>query len=264
MIMGRLLFVLLLGVSLFAAGTFRLYMKDGGYHTVSEYKVVGERVRYYSTERGDFEEIPVELIDLKKTVEERKSMEESSKAEAEAEKEESKAEADFRKEIASIPGDVGVYWISGAGLKPLKLAEQKIATSKKRQVLKVLSPLPLVAGKATVELDGDAATIVVDEVKPEFYFRMTREEQLAIYKLKPGKKGVRVVENIAIMPITNEVVEEPVVIETFRRQVGELLFKIWPTKALEPGEYAVVEFSPAVDSNSITLQVYDFSVREKK
>jgi len=71
------------------------------------------------------------------------------------------------------------------------------------------------------------------------------------------------VENIAIIPVSNEIVEEPVEVETFRRQVGELLFKIWPAKALEPGEYAVVEYSPAIDSHSITLEVYDFSVRSK-
>ena len=262
MIMGRTLFLLLLAVSLLEAMTIRLYMKDGGYHTVSEYKVVNDRVRYFSTERGDWEEIPLELVDLKKTADEQKSVEESTKAEAVAEKEESKAESEFRREIASIPSEPGVFWITGGSFKALKLAEQKIANNKRRQVLKVLSPLPMVAGKSTVEIDGDNSAFVVDEEKPEFYFRLAREERLAIYKLKPGKKGVRIVENIAIMPVSNELVEEPVEIETFRRQVGELLFKIWPTKPLEPGEYAVVEFSPPVDT-SLTLQVYDFSVRSK-
>ena len=263
MIMGRTLFLLLLAVSMLEAMTIRLYMKDGGYHTVSEYKVVNDRVRYFSTERGDWEEIPLELVDLKKTVEEQKSLDETTKADAIAEKEESKAEADFRKEIAGLPSEPGVFWITGGSFKTLKLAEQKIANNKRRQVLKILSPLPFVAGKSTVELDGETSAFIVNEERPEFYFRMAREERLAIYKLKPGKKGVRIVESVAIMPVTNEIVEEPVEIETFRRQVGELLFKIWPTKALEPGEYAVVEFSPAIDSTSISLQVYDFSVRSK-
>ena len=262
MIMGRMLFVVLLAVSMLEAMTIRLYMKDGGYHTVSEYKVVNDRVRYFSTERGDWEEIPLDLVDLKKTAAEQKTLEDTTKADAIAEKEESKAEADFRKEIASIPAEPGVYWITGGSFKTLKLAEQKIANNKRRQVLKLLSPIPLVAGKSTVELDGDTSAFVIDEEKPEFYFRLAKEERLAIYKLKPGKKGVRLVENVAIMPVTNELVEEPVEIETFRRQVGELLFRIWPTKPLEPGEYAVVEFSPPVDT-SITLQVYDFSVRAK-
>ena len=262
MIMGRLLFVVLLAVSMLEAMTIRLYMKDGGYHTVSEYKVINDRVQYFSTERGDWEEIPLELVDLKKTAAEQKTLDETSKADAIAEKEESKAEAEFRREIASIPAEPGVYWITGGSFKTLKLAEQKIANNKRRQVLKLLSPIPLVAGKSTVELDGDTSAFVINEDKPEFYFRLAKEERLAIYKLKPGKKGVRLVENVAIMPVTNELVEEPVEIETFRRQVGELLFRIWPTKPLEPGEYAVVEFSPPVDT-SITLQVYDFSVRAK-
>ena len=262
MIMGRTLLLLLLVASLLEAMTLRLYMKDGGYHTVSEYKVLKDRVRYFSTERGDWEEIPLDLVDLKKTQDEQKSLEESTKAEAVAEKEESKAEAEFRKEIASLPAEPGVFWITGGSFKTLKLAEQKITTNKRRQVLKVLSPLPFVAGKATVELDGDTSAFVIDEERPEFYFRLAKEERLAIYKLKPGKKGVRIVEDVQMIPVSNEIVEQPVEIETFRRQVGELLFRIWPTKALEPGEYAVVEFSPPVDA-SLTLQVYDFTVRSK-
>ena len=63
--------------------------------------------------------------------------------------------------------------------------------------------------------------------------------------------------------MSNEVVEQPVEVETFKRQVGEQLYKIWPTKPLEPGEYAVVEFTPPED-RSLTLQVYDFVVRTGK
>jgi len=263
MIMGRLLILLLLVTSLIEAGTIRLYMKDGAYHTVSEYKVLNDRVRYFSTERGDWEEIPLEMVDLKKTEKEQKEMQEATKAEALAEREETTAELEFRKEIASIPAAAGVYLIQGSQMKPLKLAEQKIVQNKRRQVWKYLSPLPLVAGKATDELDGDRSEFIVNEERPEFYFRLAKEERLAIFKLKPGKGGTRIVENIAIMPVTNEVIEEPVEIETFRRQVGELLFRIWPTKPLEPGEYAVVEYSPALDQGSLTLQVYDFSVRSK-
>lgn len=262
MIMGRILF-LLLSTAILASATIRLYLKDGSYHTVAEYKILSDRVRFYSTERGDWEEMPLDLIDLKKTQAEEKSTEATVKEQERFEKEEAKAEADFRKEIAAVPAETGVYWIHGTELRPLKLAEQKIATSKKRQVLKVMSPIPMVTGKSTVELDGDTSAFVIDEDKPEFYFRLAREEQLAIFKLKPGKKGVRIVENVTIMPVTNEVIEEPVQVETFRRQVGDLLFRIWPTKPLEPGEYAVVEFSPAIEQGMLNLQVYDFTIKAK-
>jgi hypothetical protein len=61
--------------------------------------------------------------------------------------------------------------------------------------------------------------------------------------------------------VVKEIAEELQEIETFRRQVGELLFKIWPTKALEPGEYAVIEYSPAIEGK-YSLQVWDFSVQK--
>src|ERR1700740_1949152 len=41
----------------------RLVLKDGTYQVVTKYQKVGDRVRYFSAERGQWEELPENLVD---------------------------------------------------------------------------------------------------------------------------------------------------------------------------------------------------------
>src|SRR5215813_2630838 len=117
----RALFILLF-VPLLMAANLKLYLKDGTWHVVSEYKVEEDRVRFYSLERSDWEEIPLELVDLKRTEKDIADRNERQKEEAKLIDEEDKAEKEAVREVAKVPQETGVYYVDGKDLKPLKLA----------------------------------------------------------------------------------------------------------------------------------------------
>ena len=256
----RAVLLFLLAAALLFGDTFKLYLKDGDYHLVREYQVEGDRIRYYSTERGEWEEIPKALVDLEKTERERKTNSETAAKEAQEQDEEEKAERQQRREIASIPVDSGAYYKVGEQIKALPLADYQVITSKKRKAIQVLSPVPLVPGKASVVIKGEHSKFVVGEDRPEFFLRLAKQERFGIISLTP-KKSLRVVENIAIIPVSKQNIEERKQMEAFQQQLGEGLFKVWPEKPLAPGEYALVEYSDDQENGEVNLLVWDFAYK---
>ncbi|MCX6620078.1 MAG: hypothetical protein NTY38_03170 [Acidobacteria bacterium] len=250
-----LIILVLAGAAVFGA-TFRLYLKDGTHQMTREYKVDGDRVRYYSTERGDWEEIPASLVDIRKTEDEIRQRAETIKAEAVAQDAEEKAERDARREMESIPREAGVYALEAKQVRTFKLAESKVVTNKRRSILKALSPIPMVTGKATLELDGARSANVVTKARPEFWMRISVDERFGIARLSE-RNGNRVVEKITTVPVSKEIIEEPDIVEVFRKQYDDTLYKIWPIQTLEPGEYAVVQYT----EGKLNMQVWDFAYR---
>jgi hypothetical protein len=244
-----------------ASAADRLYLKDGSYQLTNQYEVKADRVRYYSTERGEWEEIPLELVDLDRTKGELKEHETQLATDAKAEAEERAAEKLALKQVAEIPTQAGAYYIRGEQTEAVKQAESKVVNDKKRTVLRVLSPIPLVPGKATIELDGDHAPLRIADTRPEFYFRLSDYERFEIVKLTPTKKGARVVENLSILQIKDDRMVDEMVqkIETFKKQEADLLYKIWPVKALEHGEYALIQYT----EGKMNPQIWDFTVDAK-
>jgi hypothetical protein len=255
--MLRLLIAPLAALLVVLAGT-RLYLKDGTFHEVREYKVEVDRVRYYSIERSDWEEIPLDLVDLKRTESESKQRQEEETKAITASKEEEEFERQQRAEIKMIPREAGVYMVTDGKLRTFPAAEIKVHTSKGRNILKILSPVPLVAGKSWVEIDGESSKNLIEEDRPNFYFRLAEEERFGIVRAKK-KKGVRVVEELNIVPVSNEIFSERDSVDIFRQQVREGLYKIWPVKPLDPGEYAVVEFT----EGKVNTQAWDFGIPAK-
>jgi hypothetical protein len=249
--------VVLLGPAWLAAESFRLYLADGSYQQVREYKVEDERVRYYSTERSEWEEIPLRLVDLKKTEAGRAQVKEGVQRDAAADAAEELFEREQAHEVSLIPKGAGAYYLRGGKAETIKQAESKIVTNKKRTVLRYLSPAPLVVGKATIEVDGLHAEFVVAEERPTLWFRPAADERFGIVRCQ-SKKESRVVETWYTEPSTHELGILHDEVEMFQQQVGEDLFKLWPQKPLEPGEYAVIEFT----ENKGNTQIWDFRVEK--
>lgn len=259
--MRRLFFALFVFALAALAVNVRLYMKDGTYQTVREFSVKGDRVRFYSVERSEWEEVPAELVDLKRTEEETSRRKTEVAVEAKVLSEEDHAERQLQNEVTKIPQNPGVYYLEGNQAKSIKLAESTVHTNKGRSILKALSPVPIVAGKATLELEGKHSANVFHNAQQEFYIQLSAEQRFGILKLTADKAPVRVVEKLTIVPVSKEIVEEPTEVEIFRKQLApDGLYKIWPMQPLEPGEYAVVEYT----SGKMNMQIWDFGYTPEK
>jgi hypothetical protein len=254
---------ILLALFVFALAAFanvKLYMKDGTFQIVREYKVTGDRIRFYSVERSEWEEMPADLVDIKRTEGEASARKQQLTEEAKVLSEEDKVERQLQQEVMRIPQTPGVYYLEGKEARKIKPAETSVHTNKGRSSLKSISPIPWVSGKATLEIPAKTSLNVFNNPLQEFYIQLSEEQRFGILKLTPEKGGVRVVEKLTIIPVTKEIVEEPTEVEIFRKQLTpDGLYKIWPAQPLEPGEYAVVEYT----SGKMNMQVWDFALTAK-
>lgn len=249
----RLLLVALLALPLAAAGRITLYLQGGGDLTVSEYEIVEDRVRYYSVERSQWEEIPLELVDLDKTrqVEERQQRRLASmRRETEAEL---AAERKARTELHNVPIEDGVYFYLDDHAVPVRQALVEVEKSTKRGLLKVLTPMP-VPGKHKMVLPGAHAEFVVGEAKPIFYLRDTSLSHFVLIKTPPEGDDHRLAQIVNIVPQSQERYEEQEAVEIFRKQLAPGVYRVWPVDELEPGDYAIIDFTPGEES----LRAWDF------
>lgn len=254
------LFAMLIGATtLLLAANQKLYLTDGSYHLVREYQVLADRVRFYSVERSAWEEIPLDLIDLKKT----RTLNEQAETEQVQEQRmidaEDAVERRMREEALGVPLDPGVYLYEEGKLRTFPIAELEVATDKKRAILKAINPLPMTAGKNYVEVKGQLSEHVITSARPEFYIRLHRYQNFGFVKMDARKEN-RVVQVWEIIPISKQIIESQLDIEDFRREAGQMLYQVWPRKPLEPGEYALVTYAPG----EANVQVWDFGYYPKE
>jgi hypothetical protein len=255
----------------------RLILKDGSYEPISQYVIQGDRVRYFSTERNGWEELPYSLIDwaatekyagqAKQAASER--MNEALEA-ASKERREEEARTPMVAPGMRLPSPNGVFLLDVYQSKPvLNSMAQNGADLNKNTGSNILRGIinPVAGPKQTVELKALHARIQSHISTPAIFFSIdandpsvgynsaTAKDHLRIVRCDV-KKGNRVVVAYDIA-IYGKVKQRAQYMEAGIEPVSDYWVKVTPSSPLEPGEYALVELD---DKGSMNQFVWDFGV----
>jgi hypothetical protein len=264
----------------------KLVLKDGGFQLVRDYARNGDRVRYLSAERGEWEEIPASMVDwdatAKAAAEEQTEEDALSKkihAQEQAQRIETIMDVDASLQVAPgvfLPPGEGMFLIDGKYVMHLEQVGSQIKTDKKQFLKQVLSPIPIVPSKRNVEIPGSHATIRVSNSQAEFYLREAPpdpERATPILKSsRPGESGPEVelvratvkgssrqLESIRSL-FGEELEQKRTTISIQRWEVARTVFRFTLSEPLPPGEYALAEILP----DGMNMYVWDFGVDPAK
>jgi hypothetical protein len=160
----------------------RLILKDGSYQLVTKYETKGDRIRYYSAERQDWEELPASLVDWPATEKYEKdrassaSVPEAVQLDKEIEHESEMHEATLPQVAPGlrIPEDSGVFLFdSFEGEPQLVELQQTVADVNRNTKGNILRGAinPIAGLKQTIELEGAHATIQSHVGVPSLYIK---------------------------------------------------------------------------------------------
>jgi len=263
----------------------RLILKDGSYQSITKYEIHGDRVRYFSAERGEWEEIPKALIDWDATEKfEQGRLQGAPAPEAvELDKEleaERKAEQARSPQVAPglrLPDEGGIFLLDTYENQP-QLAELQqsggdVDKNAKSNILRAAIK-PLAGAKQTIELPGAHSKIQSHTTVPSLYINIdlndgapataqaaagepplapTERFKIIRVEAKGGKRAAGAVK-IAVTGKTKT--DERFVAATVAAMTGGWV-KLAPTEPLASGEYAVAEM---LGKEGINLYVWDFGV----
>src|SRR5277367_1065705 len=244
----------------------KLMLKDGTFQLVREYHVEGDRVRFYSIDQRDWDEIPESLVDWDATRKmEMGDAKRSLDLVAEARKTESMRNAELIDVDASIeiapkvflPAGVGLFEFDGKAIHPLAPADPDIKYSMTQRVKQVLVPIPIVPTRHTVALDGERAKFRMQSTIVEFYMRTAdgHEPNLELIRAKiHGSK--RSLENLDQL-FGQKQATGRIILPMLRWEIAKGVYRFTVYHSLDAGEYAVAE---AIESGGTNVYLWDFGV----
>jgi len=249
---------------------------------VRSYERNGDRVRYFSLERGEWEEIPAALVDWDAT----------ARAEGEAAKASAAVlEKLHRQELAAkltapldidaslkvgegafLPPGEGMFAVEGHSVNKLDQVGAAIRTDKKQVFKQIISPVAIVPSKQNVEIPGAKAKLRIASSKPEFYLREAPPDPDRVTPIqkssRPGETGPEVELLRATVKGNKRRLEsmkslygidlgtQQKVVSMQRWDVAPTVFRFTLSEPLPPGEYALAEVLP----DGMNLYVWDFGV----
>jgi hypothetical protein len=244
----------------------KLMLKDGSFQLVREYKVEGDRVRYYSIDQMSWEEMPESLVDWVAT--KRVGMEEAkhdvdliAKARTtDTARHAEPLDVDASIEIAPkvfLPPGTGVFEFDGKAIYPLSPAEPNIKYSNAQRLKQVLVPVPIVPTRHTVSLDGTRAKFRMRSNSVEFYMRTAdgHEPNLDLIRAKVhgDKRSLENLDQLFGQKQATGRIELPML----RWEVARGVYRFTVYHALDPGEYALVE---TIESGATNVYIWDLGV----
>jgi hypothetical protein len=273
----------------------RLILKDGSYQLVNKYEVKGDRVRYFSAEREEWEELPYSLVDWPATEKFEKERAAAASPEAVQLDKEAKREAEEAPlpEVAPglrLPEDSGVFLLDSYQGQPQIVEMQQTTGDVNRDTKRNIfrgAINPIAGLKQSIELQGAHAGLQSHVAVPSIYIstdtasdesdsspRVTAESspqqpekpQPALVPLDRFRivraevlKGKRIIGDLK-RSVTGKVSQEQHFVKTTIDRVSGGWLKVTPTEPLPDGEYALVEM---VGKEGMNLMVWDFGVNPK-
>jgi hypothetical protein len=241
-------------------------LKDGTFQLVREYHLEGERVRYYSIEQSQWDEMPESLVDWEAT--KRVEVEESKRnaelvAKVHARQAGQTAQAldiDASLEVAPgvfLPPGEGIFAFDGKSVAKIPQAPADIKFSKKQMLKQVLVPIPIVPSRHTVSLLGAHAKLRIVSAQTEFYMRTAdgREPELELLKAKI-KDDERYLENLDEL-FKEQGTSGQTTVLMQRWLIAPGVYRFTLEQHLDPGEYALAEI---VQGGGTNLYFWDFGL----
>lgn len=161
-----------------------LILKDGSYQSITKYEVHGDRVRYFSAEREEWEELPSSLVDWPATEQYEKNRA-SAPAIPEAALIDKETDADREAEQSRLPQVApglrlpelsGMFLLDNFKGQPQLVEVQQnegdIDRNSKPNIFRTAVNGP----KATIELDGEHAAVYAHVAVPSIYIKNDEDE----------------------------------------------------------------------------------------